>query len=279
MQRLFAQLQRLFLLPAAPAWTAESLQQAVACGDAGLTLSADAAGSTRTLVIGFSRARDWDSAAALLATLTDTLGLRRPALAIDGVCGYQLWLSLAAPIPVAEAQAWWQALKAQYLSELPDTALMFFPGEGSLAAISAVPVIPARIGAAERWSAFIDPNLGGLFRDEPWLEMPPGDEAQADLLAGCTAISAAEFAHSQAALQTATAATAAKVAAAADAAALAAQREAEKPLQQVAAYADPKDFLLALMNDGNARPEIRVEAAKALLPYFHRPKTSPGETP
>lgn len=32
---------------------------------------------------------------------------------------------------------------------------------------------------------------------------------------------------------------------------------------------DPKDFLLAVMNSQASLTDIRVEAAKALLPYFH----------
>ena len=33
-------------------------------------------------------------------------------------------------------------------------------------------------------------------------------------------------------------------------------------------YVDPKSFLLAVMNDPGAAAEHRIEAAKALLPYF-----------
>lgn len=34
-------------------------------------------------------------------------------------------------------------------------------------------------------------------------------------------------------------------------------------------FADPKDFLLAVMNDRRAPTDIRIEAAQALMPYFH----------
>ncbi len=33
-------------------------------------------------------------------------------------------------------------------------------------------------------------------------------------------------------------------------------------------FVDPKSFLLAVMNDPGATAEHRIEAAKALLPYF-----------
>lgn len=34
-------------------------------------------------------------------------------------------------------------------------------------------------------------------------------------------------------------------------------------------FHDPKDFLLSVMNDHFAPTDIRIEAAQALMPYFH----------
>lgn len=34
-------------------------------------------------------------------------------------------------------------------------------------------------------------------------------------------------------------------------------------------YSDPKDFLLAVMNDASEELKIRVEAAKVVMPYLH----------
>jgi hypothetical protein len=34
-------------------------------------------------------------------------------------------------------------------------------------------------------------------------------------------------------------------------------------------FKDPKDFLLAVMNSQAAPTDIRIEAAQALMPYFH----------
>lgn len=39
-------------------------------------------------------------------------------------------------------------------------------------------------------------------------------------------------------------------------------------------YSDPKDFLTAVMNDGGEDVKLRVDAAKALMPYIH---AKPGE--
>ena len=44
------------------------------------------------------------------------------------------------------------------------------------------------------------------------------------------------------------------------------------------AYGDPKDFLLAVMNDQASAIDIRIEAAAALMPYFHTELSEdPGE--
>ena len=36
-------------------------------------------------------------------------------------------------------------------------------------------------------------------------------------------------------------------------------------------YTDPIDYLMAVMNDEGQTPEIRLEAASVLMPYFHAP--------
>lgn len=42
-------------------------------------------------------------------------------------------------------------------------------------------------------------------------------------------------------------------------------------------YDDPRDFLLAVVNDTKADPRLRVEAAKQLLPYVHQKKGESGK--
>nr|WP_310316559.1 hypothetical protein [Paraburkholderia terricola] len=34
-------------------------------------------------------------------------------------------------------------------------------------------------------------------------------------------------------------------------------------------FTDPKAFLIAAMNDGRTEPKLRVDAAKALMPFVH----------
>lgn len=44
---------------------------------------------------------------------------------------------------------------------------------------------------------------------------------------------------------------------------------ADHPARKVTAIADPKDYLLAAMNDVGVDLRLRMEAAKALLPFMH----------
>jgi phage terminase small subunit len=40
-------------------------------------------------------------------------------------------------------------------------------------------------------------------------------------------------------------------------------------LDKILLYSDPKDFLLAVMNDQETERKLRVEAAKGLMPFMH----------
>ncbi|MCF7558898.1 terminase small subunit [Pseudomonas petrae] len=42
-------------------------------------------------------------------------------------------------------------------------------------------------------------------------------------------------------------------------------------------HADPKDFLLAVMNDFDSEAKLRVDAAKALMPFVHARKGESGK--
>gem|GEM_PF-1511358 len=42
-------------------------------------------------------------------------------------------------------------------------------------------------------------------------------------------------------------------------------------------FSDPLEFLLAVMNDESAEVAHRLEAASALMPYFHESLSDPAE--
>jgi hypothetical protein len=115
-------------------------------------------------------------------------GLPAPAIAINGHDGYQLWFSFAQPLPPARRQAWLQALCTRYLPELSPARLRLWPG-----AAPQLPVVPAEQPGSGLWSAFVAPDLAAVFGDEPGIDLPPGPEAQADLLARLKPIGTAEF--------------------------------------------------------------------------------------
>jgi phage terminase small subunit len=48
-------------------------------------------------------------------------------------------------------------------------------------------------------------------------------------------------------------------------------------LAQALLHRDPKDFLLSVMNDLGTEPKLRVDAAKALMPFVHPRKGESGK--
>lgn len=53
--------------------------------------------------------------------------------------------------------------------------------------------------------------------------------------------------------------------------------EAGFDLAQALRHSDPKDFLLAVMNDFGSDAKLRVDAAKALMPFMHQRKGDAGK--
>lgn len=48
-------------------------------------------------------------------------------------------------------------------------------------------------------------------------------------------------------------------------------------LDSILTFSDPKAFLLAAMNDQNTEPKLRVDAAKALMPFMHAKPAEGGK--
>lgn len=205
-------------------------------------------GEARALLLGFQRTADWERAASLWQAIQEELELPAPAISVSVADGYRLWLSLAAPLPSTEAQGFLDALRGKYLADLSPGSLELLVGEpGSLSPV------PALDPASGKWSAFIDPSMGGMFVEEPGLEMAPSLDRQADMLAGLRSIAADGLRRVMEKLQA----------------------EADLPPTGSPSssatqghFADPKNFLLAVMNDASLAMRDRIEAAKALLPAF-----------
>ena len=232
----------------------------------------DADGQVRTMVVDVARQAGWDGIAALWQGVQDELELPAPAIAISGINGYQVWFSLSEPVPLARALDFLQSLRLRYLSAIAPRHIVMKPAADDLAPQHAqdARMVPSRQTGTGRWSAFVDPGLASMFADEPWLDLPPNPDAQGKLLSHFESIRPADFQQALRRLRpTGAAALCATETAAAGNAVGSGSR-------LVAAQApphdglDPKGFLLGVMHDPTVDLRLRVEAAKALLPYFER---------
>lgn len=212
-------------------------------------------GRTRALLLDFPRAADWEHVARLCQGLQDDYDLPAPGLSVSASAGFRVWLSLADAVPAARAAAFLDALRRRYLPELPTARVRLRPDGATADRVGPVPALDAASG---KWSAFIDPSLGSMFIDEPGLDMAPGPDKQADLLAGLASLRTDDFERVLTALLGEDAAAPATAPASAPGA----------RLGLGGGYADPKSFLLAAMNDPTASARDRIRAARALLPYF-----------
>jgi hypothetical protein len=194
MQKLISELTRLFLPDGAPppAWT----QRLAGLSSPALPLT-NGDGQVRALVIRFNRtpgsgeASHWTRLCAVANALQAQLGLPAPAVSISGD-GYCLWLSFETPTPPAQAKSFLALLHQAYMPEVDYQA-------GTAAApVELPPCLHQRSG---KWAAFIHPDLGASFADEPGLDMTPPPAGQAALLEGLHSISPQQFQHALQQLQ------------------------------------------------------------------------------
>ncbi|MGE5866595.1 MAG: hypothetical protein ACM32J_16085 [Rhizobacter sp.] len=251
MSRLHAELQRLY--PLAPAPTDD--------GGNASHVSPGPSGPVRALVLELARPADWALIGPVWRGVQSELGWPAPAIAVSGTDGLQLWFSLADPLPAEVAHALLQSLRARFMPDAPERRVRCFP---AAAADTSQPLHAPRVPAEQEdtgnWSAFVAPDLAPVFADTPWLDIPPSPDGQADLLSRLRSITPAELATGREALDRALA----------SAAAPAPRRDAPAPAPRPAEMAeglDPHAFLLQVMNNPTVDMALRIEAARALLPY------------
>lgn len=90
-----------------------------------------------------------------------------------------------------------------------------------------------------------------MFADTPWLDIPPGIDGQADLLARLESIDPAAFEAAFTRLQPAAAPAS----------------NTQPSVGCSAGDVDPRHFLQRVLNDEAAPLALRIEAAKALLAH------------
>ncbi len=220
----------------------------------------DPQGMVRAMVLELARPADWEALAKVWRGVQSDLELPAPAIAVSGTDGFQLWFSLSEPVHVAHAHAFLASLRSRYLPDIAAKRIGLMPAVDASAPQQATHArwVPAQQGQTDRWSAFVAADLAPVFADTPWLDIPPNDEGQADLLSRLGSIKPPAF---EAALEQLRPATPVPEAASTGAGLMRTQPGAS------AGSVDAKRFLLQVMNDDTVALALRIEAAKALLPY------------
>jgi hypothetical protein len=237
---------------------------------------------TRTLVMEWGRPADWPTLRTLWQAVQVEFDWPAPLIAIDGRHAFQLWISLAEPVPASAACEAAAALARRWLPQAPAAVaaarLAVWPRPESQAGgvwQHAAPVPALHAGPQPRWSAFVTPDLAAVFGDDPALDIDPGDEAQAEVAARCGSVSALAWARARDALRLNAAASQRVADGAPGPAAGAADGPADTsgPTAVVATagpdlggpHDDPAAFLKAVMNHPAVPLALRIEAARALL--------------
>ncbi|MCE2658489.1 MAG: hypothetical protein LW854_09610 [Rubrivivax sp.] len=220
------------------------------------TPGADGTPTVRALVLELARPAQWQPLSAVWRGVQSELGLPAPAIAVNGKDGLQLWFSLAEGVEPDHGRALLDGLCQRYLADVPPHRVDVFAEPEPLA-------VPRALGHAPQWAAFVAPDLAPLFEDTPWLDMPPSQEGQADLLSRVASVSPAALAEALGQLAPPPAEALEPGTSAQPAVPTAPTRTAADTAAEQAAV----QFLLQVVQDEAAPLALRVDAAKALLPH------------
>lgn len=243
MNRLQSQLHRLYGLDDLPTPAADQAAWPIEL--------IDAQGLVRALVLELGRAADWSVLSAVWHGVQLDLGLPAPAIAVNGRDAYQLWFSLQTPVHASRAVAFLNALRAKYLTAVSSHRIGLHPEDASTHRVQLPPVQVQD----DQWAAFLAPDLAPVFNDTPWLDLPPNQEGQAELLSKVSSITAPDLDTAMDRLIGHDGAASTPVS----------QQGATEQLSR-SAETGPRQFLLKVMNDETVALHLRIEAAKALLP-------------
>lgn len=247
-------------------------------------------GQVRALVMDIGRPVDGAVVAQLWRAMQEDLAWPAAAMVIAGGPSFQLWWSLEAAVPAQDAARFLLAAQRRFLPELKEGRVQRFPApaqdgdpaNGAPGWIHA-PRVPQAV-TPEQWSAFVAPGLAPVFEETPWLDFPPNEEGQAELLQGLTSVSPEQW-HDAWARLGLTSTPPGSEASAASAGSLDAKDSQNSEASQDShalrdarlstgstTFTDPRAFLLQVMNDGAVPMALRIEAAKALLPQSSHPR-------
>jgi hypothetical protein len=210
----------------------------------------DARGRVRALVLEVAQPTGWEALSAVWQGVQRELDLPAPAIAVSGTDGLQLWFSLEASIEAARAHAFLELLRVRFLADVPPSRVRLMPDPAQPTRRAAL--VPGLQASGDTWSAYVAPDLAGVFSGAPWLDVEPGEEGQSALLRGLASIKPAAFDAAVAALHASAPGSPAVAASA--------------PSDATTPEDDPRRFLRRVMNDESVPLALRIEAAKALLP-------------
>jgi hypothetical protein len=195
----------------------------------------------RAAVLALARPADWERLGDVWRGVQAELGLPAPGIAVSGTEALQLWFSWQVPVPAVQAAAFLDALRRRWLGDVPAHRV-------ETPAIDAA-TWPPRQPIDGQWSAFVASDLAPLFSETPWLDIPPNDEGQAQLLSHLARITPPAWAT------------------ALDELGLGPNSAPADDTAAPGAALDPQGFLLSVMRDERVALPLRIEAATALLPY------------
>lgn len=212
----------------------------------------DAQGLVRAMVLELGNPAAWSLLSSVWQGVQADFALPAPAIAVNGLNAYQLWFSLQLPVPASQAITFMEALRAKYLPDVAPHRIRLMPFDAATHAAA----LPPRQVHPDQWSSFLAQDLAPVFNDTPWLDLAPNQEGQADLLSKLASISAQDLEAAMVKLRGASAVSSA------------ATKTAHAPAPTMAPgawQADPRQFLLAVMNDDSVALHLRIDAARALL--------------
>ena len=215
----------------------------------------DGASAVRALLMELARPADWDVLSSLWRGVQGDLDLPAPAIAVSGTDALQLWFSLQEPVSAARAAEFLVRLQSRYLAGIAPARLRLLPSATEPSCPE--PLVPTQHEATGNWSAFVAPDLAPVFADTPWLDVQPGIEGQADLLARLQSIKPDAFDAAMRRLQPVVAESPPS-------------SNAGTAVASDAPTVDAARFLQQVLNDETVALALRVEAAKALLRHAER---------
>ncbi len=234
----------------------------------------DDQGHTRALVLGLAQPAEWAVLARVWQGVQQAWALPAPAIAVSGADALQLWFSLTQPVPAAEGAAWLARLCQTYLADVPAARVQTWPHADAQApgGWRHAPHWPGQPVGDERWSAFIAPDLAPVFEAEPWLDVAPGADGQADLLARLNGMTPVDLANGLVASPgpspTPEGANGRPRDAQADTAPSPTSTATAPATPTLAGpFSDAAQFMLAVVNDAHTPLALRIDAAKALLAH------------